>query len=201
MNCDVSRERQEKVASVMSEVRTMTDQFGADGPTLEQLRSVRDCLLELSAVTELFSDVDYPAPQGDQKETLYEIYAEDDRNNVLYVYRPGPGKVSPVHDHSTWAVIVGLEGEEMNLIWKRLAADEGNTCQLAYDRLELVGPGKGAYYRKDDIHSISIRDAKPIKHLHLYGHCLLDLPTRRDFDPVAGTWKYQQGQPTVVKRP
>jgi predicted metal-dependent enzyme (double-stranded beta helix superfamily) len=184
----------------MSRIRSMTDEFSADGPSLVQLKSVRDCLLELSSNAELFPDEDYPAPVGDQKETLYELYAEDDRSNVLYVYRPGPGKVSPVHDHSTWAVIVGLEGEEMNLIWKRLGEDSGKTCRLAYDRLELVGPGKGAYYRKDDIHSISIRDDKPIKHLHLYGHCLLDLPTRRDFDPVAGTWDYQRGRPTVIQR-
>lgn len=195
---EIRLKREELIRNVMSKVKTLAQRFDNREPELEELKEIRDLLVSVTAYPELFPDMHFPAPEGDEIETLYEVSIEEDQSNALYVYRPGPGKVSPVHDHTTWAVVVGLEGVENNLVWKRM--DDGaqpGYCELAVERLVEVGPGQGVYYRGTDIHSISVPGDKAIKHLHLYGHSLMDLPHRVDFDPVARTYRRQSVKPTI----
>ncbi|MCX5590307.1 hypothetical protein [Alcaligenes endophyticus] len=194
----ITSQREKVVQEVMSHVKKITANFESQEPELHELRQIRDLVLTLADHPELFPDEHFPGPVGSEIETLYEISVESDLSNALYIYRPAPGKVSPVHDHATWAVVVGLEGEENNLVWKRMGdSSQPGQCKLAVERLVTVGPNQGVYYRSSDIHSISVPCDKPIKHLHLYGRCLLNLPERCDFDPVSGTYTKQKSVPRV----
>lgn len=46
-----------------------------------------------------------------------------------------PGRVTPVHDHGTWAVVSGVDGEEKNTIFKR--TDDGS--KPGYGEIQLRG--------------------------------------------------------------
>ena len=64
------------------------------------------------------ADAHFPGPDEGVAETLYLLSEDEDLNNALYLYRPAPGMSTPPHDHSTWAVIAGIEGEEPNTVWQ-----------------------------------------------------------------------------------
>lgn len=192
----ITIERERRVDELLSQVRGIT---AGGQPDLSGLRTIRDLLVDLAARTELFPDAHFPPPGSDQMETLYGLSEDADRSHALYVYRPAPGKVTVPHNHATWAVVAGIEGDEPTIVWKRLdGSTDPGACLLTIDRMLRVTPATGVYYQADDIHSIAIGGDRPIKHMHLYGHSLLDLPARIDFDPVARTCQRAVRKPTVL---
>lgn len=189
----VAEERAALVASTMAEVRRI---IGAEGVSRASLERVKQTLLPLAARRDLFPDSAFPAPRGDgEVETLFALSEDENGDFALYVYRPGPGKVTPPHNHATWAVVVGIEGEEPTILWRR--EDRDGVPHVTEVKRFRIGPGDGACYLPEDIHSIAIDGPVAIKHLHLYGHTLLDLPDRLDFDPNGGA-RHPQGKPVVL---
>lgn len=168
-------------------------------PSAAQLNEVAQVLLQLAARADLFPDSHFPAPAAGEQETLYLLGEDADQRNALYVWRPAPGLATAVHDHSTWVVVVGLEGEEPNTFWRR--TDDGfipGHCSLEAAGARRVGPGQWCALGPRDIHSVAIDGPRAIKHLHLYGRSLMDLPERVDFDPVAGHWHVLTEKPVVL---
>lgn len=48
----------------------------------------------------------------------YVLHEKDD-HNLIFAACFKPGRVTPVHDHGTWAVFAGVDGGEKNAIYKR----------------------------------------------------------------------------------
>ena len=190
----VAHTRSLTVAAAMQQVRAIIG--AALEPTTQQLEQVATCLRQLAAHEGLFPDVHFPGPDEGVAETLYLLSEDEDLNNALYLYRPAPGMSTPPHDHSTWAVIVGIEGEEPNTVWQPATAPDTG-LQIA--QRFSVGPGQSACFTHDQIHSIAIAGERAIKHLHLYGHSLLDLPRRRDFNAADGSAWLQTEKPVVLQ--
>ena len=168
-------------------------------PSAEQLAAVAQVLVQLAARVGLFPDAHFPAPVAGEVETLYLLGEDADQRNALYVWRPAPGLATAVHDHSTWVVVVGVEGEEPNTFWRR--TDDGaiaGHCSLEPAGARRVGPGQWCALGPRDIHSVAIDGPHAIKHLHLYGRSLMDLPGRVDFDPAAGRWQVLTEKPVVL---
>lgn len=169
-------------------------------PSATQLNEVAQVLLQLAARADLFPDAHFPAPAAGEQETLFLLGEDADQRNALYVWRPAPGLATAVHDHSTWVVVVGVEGDEPNTFWRRL--DNGATpghCRLEPAGQRRIGPGQWCSLGPRDIHSVAIDGTHAIKHLHLYGRSLMDLPERVDFDPVQGTWHVLTKKPAVLE--
>lgn len=169
-------------------------------PSAAQLAAVAQVLVPLAARVDLFPDVHFPAPLAWEAETLYLLGEDADQRNALYVWRPAPGLATAVHDHSTWVVVVGVEGEEPNTFWRR--TDDGalaGHCSLEPAGARRIGPGQWCTLGPRDIHSVAIDGPQAIKHLHLYGRSLMDLPERVDFDPVAGRWHVLTEKPVVLE--
>jgi len=108
------------------------------------------------------------------------------------------GKETPPHNHATWAVIVGIEGEELNKLYRR--ADDGRSNDSAH--LEVVGThvvkeGQPISLMPDDIHSIHVQSVEPTLHLHLYGRRLADLKERLQFDTATGKATYFPPNPNI----
>ncbi len=102
---------------------------------------------------------------------------------ALGAWQPGFGV--PPHDHGTWTVVVGLEGEEHNTLWRRL--DDGSRPGYAeLDTLETrpLGPGEVLSMTADDIHSVDNRGGEVSYTLHVYGRNL-EATGRRQYDPEA----------------
>jgi len=44
--------------------------------------------------------------------SLYVLHEEEDHTLMVFAAFFRPGRVTPVHDHGTWAVVAGVDGEE-----------------------------------------------------------------------------------------
>lgn len=187
-------ERERAVAACLADVRTIVRQQGV---TREALEQVKARLLELAGRRELFSLDRFPVRHAGS--TMHLLSEDDDHGFALYAVASRSASTTPPHDHTTWAVVVGVEGEEINRHWRRV--DDGGLAGQA--RLEpagqtRVGPGTGVALMPEDIHSIE-RPEAPMLHFHLYGRSIEHLPERKQFDLREGTFRVYPASPNIVR--
>lgn len=105
------------------------------------------------------------------------IYRAEDLT-ILHAAVP-PGVVSPPHEHTMWAVIGVLEGQEDNVFYR--LADHG---------VEEVGKaaicaGDARVLPDDTIHRIANHQSTPLQAIHVYGGDLLGTE-RKMWDDTTG---------------
>ncbi|EWH01394.1 cysteine dioxygenase family protein [Halomonas sp. BC04] len=177
--------RQQAVNDTLGRVRQVLDQQGLSRHALEEVLIE---LKQLAGCREFWSADDFPPPSEGERQARYLIDQQDDQTIALYLNVMRPGKRIPPHNHTTWACIAAIEGEESNTLYRRL--DDGliaGRATLKVDREIIIGPGQGVAMMPDDIHSVLIEGDTPIRHLHLYGRALETLTERITFDVDAGT--------------
>ena len=81
-----------------------------------------------------------------------------------------PSGATLPHNHGTWGIVVGLEGAEKNIFWRRL--DDGS--RAGYAELQRVGEmdcvlGQAVILPSPTIHSVENTTDKPSVSLHVYG--------------------------------
>lgn len=111
---------------------------------------------------------------------IHVLHEEPDHSLWLIVVAWLPHRGPPPHDHGTWAVIAGLDGEERNILWRRRAG------RLERQGEETVGPGEVTAFLSNAIHSVVNESDRTTLSLHLYGKNL-NLAERSQFDPETGT--------------
>jgi len=156
--------------------RTLLEQVAAlrlgPDPTDQQLAEAGRLMLAwLASPDALPADVLSLPKAASQQELLYPLHVTPDEP-ALYLVSDGPGVASPPHEHATWAVIVGLSGNERNVLYQRNLASGAllplRTVDIkAHDMIHL---------RADAIHATVAVDDLPTFHLHLYGKPLNELP-------------------------
>ena len=184
-SASVAERRASAVADAMSKIRRIEEEHGIDRNSLQRIREV---LLALAEKRELFSESDFPSATGDP--LLYLLSEDDDHRFALYLSSGLPGRSSPPHNHTTWAVIVGIDGEEENRIYDRL--DDGSVPgkgNVAVREKFIVREGSGICFLPDDIHSIHVVSDVPTRNFHMYGSSIEHLPNRIEFDMEKGTYK------------
>lgn len=140
------------------------------GPPARRLQRValalRDLALQLDSMTVLRSQVQSGA--GVQVEL-----ASDAATGVsLYLVSDPVGAVDVPHEHLTWAVIAGIDGEERHRLYRRRAR-----TRLVEPMGELqVGRGETLVLLEGEIHATEVIGDVPTCHLHLYGKPLSALP-------------------------
>jgi predicted metal-dependent enzyme (double-stranded beta helix superfamily) len=187
-------------SATSKEARSCVDRIKAiagDAVTRETLEKMTGELEQLARNTGLFTRADFPPPQGPTN-ILYELASDPDGQFALYISSANKGKETPPHNHATWAVIVGIEGEELNKLYTRRDNGTNNDAvKVTFDREYTVKAGSPIGLMPEDIHSIHVLSDEPTLHLHLYGRRLSDLKDRLQFDLTAGKAKYFSPNPNI----
>jgi predicted metal-dependent enzyme (double-stranded beta helix superfamily) len=195
----VAGERDRAIAATVERIRAIEREQGV---TRTSIAAIKAELIALAGRRAMFPRDEFVPPDAPPRDRLYRLSEDADHRFALYLNACRPGRASPPHDHTTWAVIVGIDGEEENKVYER--TDDRSTPGRGAVRViheEVIRAGTGMAYMPEDIHSIHVVGARPILHLHMYGTSIEHLPNRIAFDMAAGTYKVYPAFPEILPAP
>jgi predicted metal-dependent enzyme (double-stranded beta helix superfamily) len=177
---DRAAQRKREVEAAVADVRAIEAREGVNRQSLEK---IKQRLIRLAGRTDLFAPADFPPPEPGSKRNscLYRVSEDPDHRFALYANSSLGGYGTPAHNHTTWAVIVGVTGDELNRFYDRAA--QGVSVKGEF----VVRQGTGVAFMPDDLHSIHI-DA-PLLNFHMYGLALEQLSRREYYKADEQVWK------------
>lgn len=150
----------------VADLRSIT---AAVGDEVEVLRQVAPLAERLAATLSLMSE---PAIHSyvEKGFTFNLLHEEQDHGLAVALLTWSPSGATLPHNHGTWGVVVGLEGAEKNILWRRV--DDGS--RAGYAQLERVGEmdcvnGQAVVLPSSTIHSVENTTDQPSVSLHVYG--------------------------------
>lgn len=189
--------RREGVAAAVQTIRDIEIQDGVNRAALEKISAV---LLDLATHAEWFDTDHFPDPDADAPARLYVLSEDDDGRFPLYLVCSRPGGTVWPHNHTTWAVVAGLSGEEENRLYQRIDDNNGpGTATLSETRRVTLGGGDALAMMPDDIHSVHTPGDITRRHFHMYGLSLEMLPERIFYDLEKQTCAYMPANPKIVR--
>ena len=176
---DRASERRKAIEAAVADIREIEKR---EGVTRASLENIKARLVKLAARTDLFDPKDYPPPEPGQKlrSCLYRLSEDANHRFALYANASLGGYGTPAHNHTTWAVIVGVTGEELNKFYDRAG---GGVKEKGRD---VVRQGTGVAFLPEDLHSIHIE--APLLNFHMYGLGLEQLHKREFYREKDGRW-------------
>ncbi len=166
------------VGAAVDRVRAIENRLGV---TREALDAIMAELQALAAQESLFPSAEFPPPPNGEKGSRRYLLQEDAGGRfALYLNALNPGNETKPHDHTTWAVVVAVDGQELNKVY----APKPGGMEIV--REVVVKPGTGIALMPEDIHSIHTQGSVPTRHLHMYGLALEKLDKRMAYDPATG---------------
>ncbi len=176
---DRASERRKAIEAAVADIREIEKR---EGVTRASLQNIKARLIRLAARTNLFTSADYPPPMpgGKRQSCLYRLSEDADHRFALYANSARGGHGTPAHNHTTWAVIVGVTGEELNKFYDRVA--EG----VQEKGRDVVRQGTGVAFLPEDLHSIHIE--APLLNFHMYGLALEQLHSREFYKEKERRW-------------
>ncbi len=181
-----SAARTAAVAFTMDRIKAIEREQGVTRPALD---AVLTEMLELARHEALFPQAEFPPPpKGEKGSRRYLLQEDPDGRFAIYLLALNPGNSTKPHDHTTWAVVTAVDGQELNRVYRR--TDDNSVpgkASLEQVREVMVERGRGIALMPEDIHSIHTFGTQPTRHLHVYGLALEKLDARQGFDPHAGT--------------
>ncbi len=115
------------------------------------------------------------------------LHEESDHTLAVAVLSWLPGRGTPPHDHGTWGLVVGVEGDEVNEFWKRV--DDGSQAghaELQKLSEKVFAPGQTLLLTPNIIHSVRNDSDEISVSLHIYGKHV-NFTNRSRFDPEQKT--------------
>lgn len=171
--------RRTAVATALADIRALA----AGTPDRAALDAIATRLQALASQRELFTREDFPPPADTASGASTRYWLNGDGNTgdgiALYLNSIRPGKTTIPHNHDTWAVIVAIEGQEFNRVYRR-TDDRSNPALASLElvREQTVEAGAPIAFLADDIHSIHVTGDTPTLHFHCYGRPLEALTGR-----------------------
>ena len=180
--------RSKAVAATLDRVRAIER---SQGVTRQSLDAIKAEMLKLAGREELFPSAEFPPlPAGEKGAKRYLLQEDQGGRFALYMLALNPGNSTKPHDHTTWAVVTAVEGQELNRVYRR--TDDGSVpghCEIEKVREVMVEPGTGIALMPEDIHSIHTAGTTSTRHLHVYGLALERLDQRLAYDEETGVVK------------
>ena len=174
---DLLDRRSAAVEDMIDRVREIENRLGVTRPAMAAIERE---LIHLASRTELFPREQFAIKPG--KPTIYRLAEDPDHRFALYASAGALGKYQPPHNHTTWAVIAGVYGQEHNVMYERV--DDRSVPgqgRLRKTGERTVTKGVAVSYLPDDFHTIQTLGNEEGLHLHLYGLSLEHLPNRIGF--------------------
>jgi len=144
-------------------------------------------LAQKLAATPGFIKDEYYECDEEQGFAFHLLHEEEDHSNAVFVIAWLPDRGTPAHNHKTWGVVVGVEGEERETWWQRI--DDGSTpgyAELKRQTEKAMGPGQVSCVLPEDIHTVWNETDKVSLSLHTYGQHI-NFTGRSEFDPESKT--------------
>ena len=176
-------ERAQAVRAFIAQVRQLAPDAAQATPA--QLARVATLLEALGQRRDLFSADAFAVVPG-RPTSIYRLAEDIDGGYALYLSLGEPGKAQPPHDHTTWAIIAGVNGNERNEVYARASTQDPLRDTLTHVRRVDVGPGSSIVLGPGDVHTIELVGDEPGAHLHFYGLALDRLHGRVVFESTAG---------------
>ena len=184
--------RQYEIAKSVRHIHEIERQ---NGVTPYVIQKIRDTLVTLGLQKDLFPEEDFPLPQPDAdtgkpaRNILYLLSQDSDQRFALYLSTENPGmdRTNKPHNHTAWAVISGVLGEELNVLYNR--TDDGNTPgkgTVEKSHEFMVTPGTGVALMPEDVHSLYL-NGEPTMTLHMYGTAMENMTSRVSFNEDGST--------------
>jgi rhodanese-related sulfurtransferase/predicted metal-dependent enzyme (double-stranded beta helix superfamily) len=192
----ITDQRDAAVAATIETARGIIARMGVTRAAIDQLKPV---LIALGERTDLFPPAHFRIPSG-RANGIFHLAEDADGSFALYGSAGLPGAKQLPHDHTTWAVIAGIYGDEHNVFYRRSDDDSvAGRGTLEQTGEVTVRKGSACALMPDDFHTIETRGAGPKLHLHLYGRTLEDLPGRIGFESDAGgAYRRFMAKPEIV---
>ena len=180
------------VEAAVADIRTIESDHGV---TRDGLARIKQRLLDLAAQADLFPAEDFPPPGGDVDfpANIYRIAEDDDHRFALYVQSARGALDTPAHNHTTWAVIAGIRGDELNRFWERTA--DGGVAETGQ---HVVRQGSAVAFLPDDLHSIHVAGDDGVINFHMYGLALDRLHTREYYRADDNSWRNFPAQQGII---
>lgn len=179
----VAQERSAAIEAALADVRAIE---ASEGVTRQSLERIKQRMIELGQRRELFPHEDFPLTSENDGEHFDVLSVDDDGRFELYIEVANKAVDVPPHNHTTWAVVVGIEGEEINSLFD---VDADRSAPPKLRKKVSVAPGAGVAMMPDDFHTIQFVDGTHNMHLHLYGLCFAKLKGRTMYDQEAGEYR------------
>ncbi len=152
----------------------------------ETLARVRPLAVRLAADRSWVSPEHYRT-DPEQGFLIHLLHEEPNHDLAVMALAWLPGRGTPPHDHGTWALVVGVDGEELNEYWRRV----DDRKRPGYAELEKVSErvcreGDVVQMLPGAIHSVTNVGAGVALSLHVYGRHI-NHTGRSQFDVAAKT--------------
>ncbi len=112
------------------------------------------------------------------------LHEEPNHDLAVFLISWLPNRGTTPHNHKTWAVVVGMEGQEQEVNWDRL--DDGSKpghAELKRSGEHVMAPGDVACCYPEHIHSVWNVGKAVSMSLHTYGRHI-NYTGRSEFDPA-----------------
>lgn len=165
----VAELRQTAITEMLSQVRAIAQNKSMTRQTLEAIKAE---MIQVAKRKDLFPLTDFqPGDAEPGRQPMQPLNRDDDGRFALYISTSLSDQKPPPHNHATWAVIVGIQGEERNWLFER--TDDGSVPGKGTVRMvdeQVAAPGTGVALMPDDIHTIQGKpEAGGRLTFHLYG--------------------------------
>ena len=149
----VTAERQSAIEDMIAKVRDIAQSRGISRATLESIKAE---MVSVAKRKSLFPLADFQSEADEAgRQPMQLLHKDEDGQFALYMSTSISDQKPPPHNHATWAVIVGIQGEERNWLFER--TDDGSvpgrgTVQVVDE--QVARPGTGVALMPEDIHTI-----------------------------------------------
>lgn len=167
-------------------VADLRDAVASARSPAETLAHVRPLAVRLAADRAWLS-ADHYRTDPDQGFLIHVLHEEPNHDLAVMALAWLPGRGTPPHDHGTWAIVVGVDGDELNEFFRRV----DDRQRPGYAELEKVSErvcreGDVVQMLPGAIHSVTNVGTKVALSLHVYGRHI-NYTGRSQFDVAAKT--------------